>query len=194
MRIARAQPACSARLAGRNIRPLAKYAYRGRPPPQPSPTRPHKGGGSRRRAPNSSLPPCGGGESHMAFSRHGRACPGHPRGAAKLGSPRFFRSIRTKTWMPGTSPGMTAWSYAIALPCGGGLGWGCAIAHRRCGRVDPLVLRLHGPAFDAAARLRDRRRPGGAAARRSLSAADAAVLLFILRAVVRALTVDETKR
>src|SRR5882757_3272192 len=32
------------------------------------------------------------------MSRHGRACPGHPR--------RTCRSKR-RTWMPGTSPGMT---------------------------------------------------------------------------------------
>src|SRR5438034_11145321 len=31
--------------------------------------------------------------------RHGRACPGHPR-----------TRLSNKTWMPGTSPGMTAWA------------------------------------------------------------------------------------
>src|SRR5437879_4894067 len=32
----------------------------------------------------------------LFFFRHGRACPGHPRSPAS-----------TKTWMPGTRPGMT---------------------------------------------------------------------------------------
>src|SRR6266446_9142974 len=33
------------------------------------------------------------------FFRHGRACPGHPRLSA---------ATLVKTWMPGTSPGMTS--------------------------------------------------------------------------------------
>src|SRR5450432_1822805 len=32
----------------------------------------------------------------LHFARHGRACPGHPRPC-----------LTSKTWMPGTSPGMT---------------------------------------------------------------------------------------
>jgi hypothetical protein len=32
------------------------------------------------------------------YCRHGRACPGHPR---------IWRVQESKTWMPGTSPGMT---------------------------------------------------------------------------------------
>ncbi|MEH2668524.1 hypothetical protein DXU07_03475 [Bradyrhizobium elkanii] len=42
--------------------------------------------------------------------RHGRACPGHPR----------LSVAETKTWMPGTRPGMTSlWSYRahMRLPC-----------------------------------------------------------------------------
>ena len=47
--------------------------------------------------------------------RHGRACPGHPRGRAMRRSKfwadnrnsRFHRFACTAAWMPGTSPGMT---------------------------------------------------------------------------------------
>src|SRR5436190_10560906 len=38
--------------------------------------------------------------------RHGRACPGHPRP----------RSHRARTWMPGTSPGMTTIWIDLLLP------------------------------------------------------------------------------
>jgi hypothetical protein len=37
-------------------------------------------------------------DEHNVMTRHGRACPGHPR--------LHFNSV-AKTWMPGTSPGMT---------------------------------------------------------------------------------------
>jgi hypothetical protein len=36
--------------------------------------------------------------SPVRACRHGRACPGHPRRS-------YFSAV--KTWMPGTSPGMT---------------------------------------------------------------------------------------
>jgi hypothetical protein len=36
--------------------------------------------------------------------RHGRACPGHPR---------LFAPSEDKTWMPGTSPGMTKKPMAV---------------------------------------------------------------------------------
>src|SRR6266852_408331 len=38
-------------------------------------------------------------KTHASSTRHGRACPGHPRPCL---------TERRKTWMPGTSPGMTA--------------------------------------------------------------------------------------
>ncbi|QDL96285.1 hypothetical protein FLL57_02740 [Rhodopseudomonas palustris] len=36
--------------------------------------------------------------------RHGRACPGHPR---------LSCCVRCKAWMPGTRPGMTAWTKVL---------------------------------------------------------------------------------
>jgi len=39
--------------------------------------------------------------------RHGRACPGHPRASSQL--------LPARTWMPGTSPGMTDSSFRTAL-------------------------------------------------------------------------------
>src|SRR5439155_26911213 len=47
--------------------------------------------------------PLGRGRLHIF--RHGRACPGHPR---------FSYCYAVRTWMPGTSPGMTTFAQALA--------------------------------------------------------------------------------
>jgi hypothetical protein len=39
-----------------------------------------------------------GTETRKSLSRHGRACPGHPR----------LLAARVKSWMPGARPGMTS--------------------------------------------------------------------------------------
>src|SRR5947207_1835794 len=67
---------------------------------------------------------------HSFSSRHGRACPGHPR----------LTSRQSKTWMPGTRPGMTAGlvggslAQLVALDFSGGGFW------QRLHHVDPARI------------------------------------------------------
>ncbi len=74
------------------------------------------------------------------FSRHGRACPGHPRGAEPNRVPNGPGPVRSPrrhrpAWVPGTSPGMTAEGVEET-------GRGTARRHD----IDPHPLSRHGRA------------------------------------------------